>query len=59
MLNGISIFCIASVRASDSTRAVFTNIFGGANGNEGLGLGSISYDWQYIGSVYMAYVSLP
>ncbi|KAF9519299.1 hypothetical protein BS47DRAFT_1324590 [Hydnum rufescens UP504] len=53
-LNGISIFCIASVHANPNTRTVFTNIFGGANGNEGLGLGSISLDWQYIGSTYLA-----
>jgi hypothetical protein len=58
-LNGISVFCLASTGASESTREVFTNIFGGANGNEGLGLGSLSFDWQYIGSVYMAYVPLP
>ncbi|KAF9519304.1 hypothetical protein BS47DRAFT_1370739 [Hydnum rufescens UP504] len=56
-LNGISVFCLASVHASPNTRAVFTNIFGGANGNEGLGLGSISLDWQYIGSTYLASVS--
>ncbi|KAL8358743.1 hypothetical protein RB601_009895 [Gaeumannomyces tritici] len=28
----------------------FTNIFGGAAGNEGLGLLSIGLDWQYIGT---------
>ena len=55
-LNGISVFCLASVHASPKTRAVFTNIFGGASGNEGLGIGSISLDWQYIGSSYLAFV---
>jgi hypothetical protein len=29
---------------------VFTNIFGGANGNEGLGFLSLCFDFQYIGS---------
>jgi hypothetical protein len=31
-------------------RDIFTNIFGGADSNEGLGLLSLSFDWQYIGS---------
>jgi hypothetical protein len=50
------VFCIASVHASLNTRTNFTNIFGGALGNEGLGLGSISLDWQYIGSQFLASV---
>jgi hypothetical protein len=29
---------------------VFTNIFGGGNGNEGLGFLSLCFDFQYIGS---------
>ena len=30
----------------------FTRVFGGSNGNEGLGLLSVCFDWQYIaGSV--------
>jgi hypothetical protein len=29
---------------------IFTNMFGGADSNEGLGLFSLSFDWQYIGS---------
>lgn len=53
-LNGFSVFCFASTKASPSTRAVFTNIFGGGNGNEGLGLLSLSFDWQYITSVFMS-----
>jgi hypothetical protein len=31
-------------------RDIFTNIFGGADSNEGLGLFSLCFDWQYIGS---------
>ena len=50
LLNGFSIFCLASQHASPSVQDVFTNIFGGADGNEGLGLFSFSFDWQYIGS---------
>jgi hypothetical protein len=50
LFNGFNIFCLASQRASSSVQDVFTNIFGGANSNEGLGLFSLSFDWQYIGS---------
>ncbi|GAA5887704.1 hypothetical protein JCM6882_001503 [Rhodosporidiobolus microsporus] len=44
-LTGISIFCLAK---RDS--AWFTRIFGGSNGNEGLGMFSICLDWNYVGS---------
>ncbi|CAE6446396.1 unnamed protein product [Rhizoctonia solani] len=54
LLNGFSVFCLASQKASTRVRTVFTNIFGGASGNEGLGLLSLSFDWQYIGSTYMS-----
>jgi hypothetical protein len=50
LLNGISIFCLASQHASPGVQNVFTNLFGGADSNEGLGLFSMSFDWQYIGS---------
>ena len=50
LLNGISIFCLASQYTSPQVQDIFTNIFGGADGNEGLGLFSLSFDWQYIGS---------
>ncbi|KAF8588166.1 OPT superfamily oligopeptide transporter [Ramaria rubella] len=53
-LNGFSIPCLASQGASDSTRTIFTNIFGGSEGNEGLGFLSLSFDWQYLGSTYMS-----
>ena len=45
VLTGVSFFCLAN---RDSL--VFTNIFGGASGNEGLGLLAFSFDWQYIGT---------
>ncbi|KAK4052815.1 hypothetical protein OIV83_002102 [Microbotryomycetes sp. JL201] len=44
-LTGISIFCLAN---QDS--AWFTRIFGGSNGNEGLGMFSLCLDWNYVGS---------
>ncbi|MCJ1399097.1 hypothetical protein MMC11_002299 [Xylographa trunciseda] len=43
LMTGVSIFCLAK---RDSL--VFTNLFGGTNGNEGLGLLSWCMDWQYI-----------
>jgi hypothetical protein len=54
LLNGINVFCLASQKASANTVNVFTNIFGGTDGNEGLGLASLSFDWQYITSWYMS-----
>lgn len=56
LLNGFSVFCLASQHASPDVQSIFTNLFGGADGNEGLGLLSISFDWQYITSTF---VSLP
>ncbi|KAJ7132712.1 peptide transporter MTD1 [Mycena filopes] len=44
-LTGISIFCLAK---RDS--AWFTRIFGGAAGNEGLGVFALCLDWNYVGS---------
>ncbi|KAH7887105.1 OPT oligopeptide transporter protein-domain-containing protein [Phlebopus sp. FC_14] len=54
LLTGFSVFCLASQNASDPVKNVFTNIFGGAEANEGLGLLSLSFDWQYITSIYMS-----
>ena len=42
-LVGVSFFCLAK---RDSL--LFTNLFGGSNGNEGLGILELSFDWQYI-----------
>ena len=55
LLNSVSIFCLASQKAKPSTRDVFTNIFGGGNANEGLGLLNFSFDWQYITSTSVPY----
>ncbi|KAK7946156.1 uncharacterized protein PG986_010477 [Apiospora aurea] len=49
-LNAISIPCLASMNATGKTAATLTNIFGGSLNNEGMGLFSISLDWQYITS---------
>ncbi|KAK7535339.1 OPT oligopeptide transporter protein-domain-containing protein [Phyllosticta citribraziliensis] len=46
LLQGVSVFCLAN---QDSL--VFTNLFGGSQGNEGLGFLSVSFDWQYIASL--------
>ncbi|TFY74807.1 hypothetical protein EWM64_g9205 [Hericium alpestre] len=47
LLTGFSIFCLAGHKNQD-----FTRIFGGSNGNEGLGILSICFDWQYIAGSY-------
>ncbi|KAF2193594.1 OPT superfamily oligopeptide transporter [Zopfia rhizophila CBS 207.26] len=45
ILTGVSIFCLTSQNS-----LVTTTIFGGSNGNEGLGLLSLGLDWQFISS---------
>ena len=47
ILTGVSIFCIANKHST-----TFTYIFGGSEGNEGLGLFSLCFDWQYISGGY-------
>ena len=47
VLTGVSIFCLA-----DQNNLVFTNLFGGASGNEGLGMLSICFDWNYIAGLW-------
>ncbi|KAK0471706.1 OPT oligopeptide transporter [Armillaria novae-zelandiae] len=53
LLTGVSIICLAR---RDS--AWVTRIFGGAAGNEGLGLFSLCFDWNYVGSGGSAYGAL-
>lgn len=43
LLTGFSIICLAAPK-----NAAVSRVFGGSNGNEGLGLLSICFDWQYI-----------
>ncbi|KFY75504.1 hypothetical protein V499_04546 [Pseudogymnoascus sp. VKM F-103] len=49
-LNSVSIPCLAAMHATGSKAAVLTNLFGGSINNEGLGLFTLSFDWQYITS---------
>ncbi|KAF5349059.1 hypothetical protein D9757_012189 [Collybiopsis confluens] len=53
LLTGLSIFCLARKNSPWVTR-----IFGGAAGNEGLGLFSFCFDWNYVGSGGSAYGAL-
>jgi hypothetical protein len=53
-LNSVSIPCLASMRATGDTATTLTNIFGGATNNEGMGLFTLSFDWQYITSFVTA-----
>ncbi|OBT74318.1 hypothetical protein VF21_06904 [Pseudogymnoascus sp. 05NY08] len=55
-LNSVSIPCLAAMHATGSKAAVLTNLFGGSINNEGLGLFTLSFDWQYITSFQ---ISLP
>ncbi|KAG2078169.1 OPT superfamily oligopeptide transporter [Suillus decipiens] len=43
LLTGLSMFCLAV-----PNNATVSRVFGGSNGNEGLGLLSLCFDWQYI-----------
>ncbi len=47
-LNSVSIPCLASMNATGNTASILTTVFGGSLNNEGLGLFSISLDWQYV-----------
>ncbi|CAG8214265.1 unnamed protein product [Penicillium olsonii] len=55
-LNGVSIPCLASQKATGYNGSVLTNLFGGATANEGLGFFSLCFDWQYLG---MGTLALP
>ncbi|KAG9318820.1 OPT oligopeptide transporter protein-domain-containing protein [Chiua virens] len=46
LLTGLSIFCLAAPNNPDVSR-----VFGGSNGNEGLGFLSICFDWQLSGII--------
>ena len=59
LLNGINIVCLATQRAPAHTLNVITNLFGGTDGNEGLGLLSLSFDWQYITSRHVIALRRP
>lgn len=52
-LTGVSIICLAAQKSPWVTR-----VFGGAAGNEGLGLFALCFDWNYVGSGGLAIGSL-
>jgi hypothetical protein len=47
-LNSVSVPCLASMNAQGDTAKTLTMLFGGATNNEGLGMFSFSFDWQYV-----------
>ena len=55
-LNSFSIPCLAARNATGTLAQTLTNVFGGAQSNEGMGLLSLSFDWQYVTS---SQLSLP
>lgn len=57
-LNSVSIPCLASMHATGAKGETLTRLFGGATNNEGLGLFSISLDWQYVSRLSNLCVSL-
>ncbi|KAJ5822830.1 Oligopeptide transporter OPT superfamily [Penicillium robsamsonii] len=49
-LNSVSIPCLAAQKATGETANVLNNVFGGATNNQGIGLFTLSFDWQYLTS---------
>jgi hypothetical protein len=47
-LNSVSVPCLAAMKTTGEKAAVLTNLFGGATNNEGLGMFTLSFDWQYV-----------
>lgn len=47
-LNSVSIPCLAAMHTTGSKGATLTHIFGGSVNNEGMGLFTLSFDWQYV-----------
>ncbi|PWN54029.1 OPT superfamily oligopeptide transporter [Violaceomyces palustris] len=54
-LNSISIPCLASRSAPQKSKKDLNNFFGGSLSNQGLGILSLSFDWQYITSTFVSY----
>lgn len=54
-LNSVSIPCLASMHATGSKAQILTNLFGGSVNNEGLGILSLSFDWQYVSKALILY----
>ncbi|SPC67672.1 related to peptide transporter Mtd1 [Ustilago sp. UG-2017b] len=53
-LNSVSIPCLAAMHTRGKLARTLTNIFGGAQSNQGLGLFSLLFDWQYITSLQLS-----
>jgi hypothetical protein len=51
-LNSVSVPCLASMNAQGATAKTLTMLFGGATNNEGLGMFSLTFDWQYVRPPY-------
>ncbi|KAJ5504754.1 Oligopeptide transporter OPT superfamily [Penicillium fimorum] len=49
-LNSVSVPCLAAQKATGETANKLNNIFGGATNNQGIGLFTLSFDWQYLTS---------
>jgi len=56
-LNAISIPCLAAMHATGEKAKILTNLFGGSLNNEGLGLFSLSLDWQYVRHEFFYYLT--
>lgn len=54
-LTAISIPCLATIGSPMETRKIVSAIFGGSTANQGLGVLSLSLDWNLIGSWNLSY----
>lgn len=50
-LNSVSIPCLAGMHTTGNRASIVTNLFGGSLSNEGLGILSLSFDWQYVNHI--------
>lgn len=50
-LNSVSIPCLAAMHATGEKTVVLKTLFGGSINNEGLGILSLSFDWQYVSQI--------
>jgi hypothetical protein len=52
-LNSVSVPCLAAMNATGAKGETLTRFFGGASNNEGLGLFTLSFDWQYVSCAFI------
>lgn len=55
LLTSVSIPCLATIGSPSATRKIVSTIFGGASANQGMGMLSLSLDWNLIGSWTLTY----